>query len=319
MMVEELIKSGIANLLNIELDSKLAESLSFFIYDSIKIIIFLFIMIAIMGYLRTYISQKKIKSLLSKRLGISNFFASMFGALTPFCSCSSIPFYMGFIRAGVPLGVALSFLITSPLVNEYVAVIMLATFGWKITLAYIIAGILIGVVAGLVIGKLGMEKYIEKDFQPENNNNKEKIYKNQKERMGFGINESISIIKKLWIWVLVGVGIGALIHGFIPENFIQSVISKGGIFSVPIAVILGVPLYANCAAIIPIALVLFEKGFPLGTALAFMMATAALSLPEAIILRKVMRLKLILIFFSVVAIGIVLLGYTFNFLTQVLI
>lgn len=319
MMVEELIKSGIANLLNIELDSKLAESLSFFIYDSIKIIIFLFIMIAIMGYLRTYISQKKIKSLLSKRLGISNFFASMFGALTPFCSCSSIPFYMGFIRAGVPLGVALSFLITSPLVNEYVAVIMLATFGWKITLAYIIAGILIGVVAGLVIGKLGMEKYIEKDFQPENNNNKEKIYKNQKERMGFGIDESISIIKKLWIWVLVGVGIGALIHGFIPENFIQSVISKGGIFSVPIAVILGVPLYANCAAIIPIALVLFEKGFPLGTALAFMMATAALSLPEAIILRKVMRLKLILIFFSVVAIGIVLLGYTFNFLTQVLI
>lgn len=318
-MVEELIKSGIANLLNIELESKLAESLTFFIYDSIKIIILLFIMIAIIGYLRTYISQKKMKSLLSKRLGISNFFASMFGALTPFCSCSSIPFYMGFIKAGVPLGVAFSFLITSPLVNEYVAVIMLATFGWKITLAYIIAGILIGVIAGLVIGRLGMEKYIEKDFHPANNKDKEKVYKTQKEKIKFGIDESITIIKKLWLWVLVGVGIGALIHGFVPENFVQTVIEKGGIFSVPIAVILGVPLYANCAAIIPIALVLFEKGFPLGTALAFMMATAALSLPEAIILRKVMKLKLIVVFFGIVTIGIVLLGYAFNFLTQFLI
>lgn len=318
-MIEEALNKGISGLLNIPLESRLSESLTFFIYDSVKIIILLFFMIAAIGYLRTYFSQKKMKELLSKRLGISNLFASIFGALTPFCSCSSIPFFMGFIRSGVPLGVTFSFLITSPLVNEYVAVIMLATFGWKIALAYIIAGILIGVIAGLIIGKLGMEKYIEKDFKPENNKDEEEINKTQKDRIRFGTDESITIIKKLWLWIIVGVGIGALIHGYVPENFIQSIISKGGIFSVPIATILGVPLYANCAAIIPIALVLFEKGFPLGTALAFMMATAALSIPEAIILRRVMKLKLIAAFFGIVTLSIILLGYTFNFLAKFLI
>ena len=317
-MIEELINKTIANILNIPLDSKIAESLTFFIYDSIKIMLLLFIMIALIGYLRSYIPQKKIKELLSKsKLGIGNLFASMFGALTPFCSCSSIPFFMGFIRAGVPLGITFSFLITSPLVNEYVAVIMLATFGWKIALAYIISGILIGVISGLILGKLRLEKHIEKEFK-NNNNTQEKEFQNQKERIIFGLNEAKDITKKMWLWILVGVGIGALIHGFIPETFIRNVIGKGGLLSVPIATIIGIPLYANCAAIIPVALVLFEKGFPLGTALSFMMATAALSLPEAVILRKVMKLKLIIVFFSIVAVGIVAIGYFFNFLAPLL-
>jgi uncharacterized membrane protein YraQ (UPF0718 family) len=320
-LIEQLINSGIVSLLSISKESKLAESLTFFIYDTIKILFLLLIMISLIGYLRTYVSQKKIKEMLSgKKLGIGNIFASIFGAITPFCSCSSIPFFMGFTKAGIPLGVSLSFLITSPLVNEYLAVIMLATLGWKITVAYIIAGILIGVVSGIIIGKMNLENEIEKEFQSiKNNNIKEKIYSNQRERLKFGINEAISITKSIWLWVLAGVGIGAILHGYVPQEFLRSLINKGGMLSVPIATLIGVPLYANCAAIVPIAVVLLEKGVPLGTALSFMMAIAALSLPEAIILRRVMKLKLIAVFFGIVTIGIIILGYLFNFLQPFLI
>ena len=308
-MIEEIIYNQLNNVFS----EKVSESLSFFIYDTVKIMILLFLMIMAIGYLRTYVSQKKIKELLSKKGGLSNLFASLFGALTPFCSCSSIPFFMGFIRAGVPLGVTFSFLITSPLVNEYVAVIMLATFGWKIALLYVISGILIGVVAGSVIGKMKLNGEIEKEFHAQNNL-KEVEYTSQKQRLRFGYTESIDILKKMWLWIIVGVGLGALIHGFVPEQFVQDILARGGFLAVPIATIIGVPLYANCAAIIPVALVLFEKGFPLGTALSFMMATAALSLPEAIILRKVIKLKLIAIFFGIVTLSIIFIGYMFNFI-----
>lgn len=320
-MIEELINTWIANLLKVSADSKLAESLTFFVYDSIKIILLMFVMIAIIGYLRSYVSERKIKSMLSgRKLGVGNFFASLFGAITPFCSCSSIPFFMSFNKAGIPLGVSFSFLITSPLVNEYVAVLMFATFGWKIAAAYVAAGILIGIAAGMVIGNMNMENEIEKEFKSINNNaGKEKTYKSQKERMLFGLNEAKNITKSMWSWVLLGVGVGAVLHGFVPTELVHSIITKGGALSVPIAALIGVPLYANCAAIVPIALVLFQKGIPLGTALAFMMATAALSLPEALILRRVMKLKLILVFFGVVTAGIILLGYMFNFLQGFLI
>ena len=319
-MIEKFVNTILSTILNLPKESKLVETLTFFIYDSIKILLLLFLMILIIGYLRTYLSQKKLRSFLSSKPGVANFFASLFGAVTPFCSCSSIPFFMSFIKAGVPLGVAFSFLITSPLVNEYVAVLLFATFGWKVAVSYVIAGMLIGITAGLVLGKMKLEKHIEKEFRAINNPKlTETKFKSQKQRFLFGLTEAKNITKNIWGWILVGVAIGAVLHGYIPEELLHSYISKVGIFGVPIAVLIGVPLYANCAGIVPIALVLFQKGIPLGTALAFMMATAALSLPEAVILRRIMKLKLIAIFYGVVTIGIIILGYSFNFLQRFLI
>ncbi len=298
--------------------SKIGQSLNFFIYDSIKILLLLFILISIIGFLRTYLPQHKIKKWLSgKRKGLGNIFASLFGAITPFCSCSSIPIFLGFLEAGIPLGVTFSFLITSPLINEYLVILMLGFFGWKITALYVISGILIGVISGLILGKMKLEKHLVKDLIAKKSQLNDVVkYKNIKKRIMFGVNEAKSITKKIWLWVLVGVGIGALIHNYIPSEVIQRIISKGGIFTVPIATLLGVPMYGSCAAIVPIAVVLFKKGIPLGTALAFMMATAALSLPEAIILRRAMKLKLIIIFFSIVTLAIIFTGYLFNLLQQ---
>lgn len=310
-MIEDGIQWFFRN--TIVINESWVEPLSFFIYDSIKIIFLLFIMIFLIGILRSYLPEQKIKLWLSKKkLGLGNFMASCFGAITPFCSCSSIPLFLSFVRAGVPLGITFSFLITSPLVNEYLVVLMIGFFGWKITVAYIIFGILIGVVTGLILGKMKLEKYLIKDVAQANKKCcgcSVKINKYQ-----YGYNEAKSITKKTWLWIVAGVGLGALIHNMVPEAVVHSIIGKGGLWTVPIAVIIGVPIYANCAAIIPVALVLFEKGVPLGTALSFMMATAALSLPEAIILKRVMKTKLILIFFGIVTIGIIIIGYLFNFL-----
>ena len=293
--------------------SKLGSGINFFIYDSVKIILLLFVVIAAIGFLRSFISQQKIKSWISGARGWGNFFASLFGAITPFCSCSSIPIFISFLKAGVPLGITFSFLITSPLVNEYLVVLMLGFFGWKITLAYVISGMAIGIISGVVLGKMKLEKYIEKDIVTENVEEMSEIkHKGIRQRVLFGIKESNSIVRKLWVWVLIGVGLGALIHNYVPQEAVQAIISKTGIFSVPIAAIIGVPMYGSCAAIVPIAVVLFQKGFPLGTALAFMMAVAALSLPEAIMLRRAMKLKLIVIFFGVTTLAIVITGYLFN-------
>ncbi|MGM5483402.1 MAG: permease [Nanobdellota archaeon] len=306
----------------IGLDStiKWVESLNFFIYDSIKIILLLFFMIFIIGFLRTYLPQNKVKKWISgKKYGSGNLVASLFGSITPFCSCSSIPLFVGFLEAGIPLGVNFSFLITSPLVNEYLVVLMLGFFGWKITLAYVISGILIGTISGLILGKMKLEKYLVKDFISTNNGVKKEIkYDRIKKRLYFGLNEAISIIKKLWVLILIGVGVGAIIHNYVPAEMIQSIISKSSFFAVPIAVILGVPMYGSCAAIVPIAVVLFEKGVPIGTALAFMMAIAALSFPEAVILRRAMKLKLIAIFFGAVTLAIILTGYIYNLLQSAL-
>jgi len=300
--------------------SKITQSLNFFIYDSVKILFLLFVMISIIGFLRTYIPQNKVKEWLSgKKRGAGNLLASLFGAITPFCSCSSIPIFLGFLEAGIPLGVTFSFLITSPLINEYLVVIMLGLFGWKITLLYVISGILIGTISGMILGRMKLEKHLVKDLTSTNSHMKEEIFKGIKSRVLFGINEASSIVKKIWLWLLVGVGVGALIHNYVPQEAIQSIISKAGFFSVPIAAVLGVPMYGSCAAIVPIAVVLFQKGVPLGTALAFMMATAALSLPEAIILRRAMNLKLLGIFFGVVTLAIIITGYLFNLLQVLLV
>ncbi len=317
-MLQVIVDWLVYNVFGLDAASRLGQSLNFFIYDSIKIMFLLFILIAVIGLLRTYIPQSKVKKWLSgRRFGLGNLFASLFGAITPFCSCSSIPIFLGFMEAGVPLGVSFSFLITSPLVNEYLVVLMLAFFGWKITLCYVAAGILIGVVSGLILGRMGLEKHLVKDLISKKL--KDIKYNSLKKRALFGFHEATTIVKKLWLWVLIGVALGAVIHNFIPEELIQSIISKGGILTVPIATILGVPMYGSCAAIVPIAVVLFNKGIPLGTVLAFMMATAALSLPEAVILRRAMKLKLILIFFGIVALGIVVIGYLFNMLQAVIV
>ncbi len=301
------------SLLSLESGTQLSEALDFFIYDSVKILALLFAMIFVMAFLRTYISRKRITSALSgKRFGLGNIAASGFGAITPFCSCSSIPIFMGFLEAGVPLGVSLSFLITSPLVNEYVAVLMLGFFGPEVAIAYVIVGMLAGIIGGLVLGGMGLDKYVEKDIV--DTKSKEKKYKHLKERAGFSFKEAKTILTKLWLWIFVGVGLGAVIHGYVPDELIDSVVDSAGIFAVPVAVLIGIPIYANCSAVVPIAAALFQKGAPLGTALAFMMATAALSLPEAIILRRAMKLKLLALFFGTVALGIIIIGYLFNLL-----
>lgn len=299
----------------------LGDAVSFFIYDSIKIIILLFVMIFAVGFLRTYLPEHKIKAWLTgRRTGLGNILASLFGALTPFCSCSSIPLFLGFIRSGVPLGISFSFLITSPLVNEYLVVLMLGFFGWKITGAYVLSGILIGVFSGIILGKMNLESQIVKDIQLNGKCSCKQLEKySLMDRFFAGFREAASIVRKLWLWILVGVGLSAIIHGYVPQEAIQSFLSTTGVLAVPVATLIGIPLYANCVAVVPIAVVIFEKGIPLGTALAFMMATAALSLPEAILLKRVISLKLILLFFGIVAAGIIFTGYLLNFLQAFLI
>jgi len=299
--------------------AKWAQVINFFIYDSVKILLLLFVLIALIGFLRSYLPAEKIKQWLSGKKVLPNFLAAIFGAVTPFCSCSSIPIFISFLETGVSLGVTFSFLITSPLVNEYLVVLMLGFFGFKITFLYVLSGIIIGVACGIVLGRMKLEKYLVKDlFSQDIQDCPEEILKGFKSRVLFGIREANSIIQKLWFWVLIGVGLGAFIHNFVPQELIQTLMSKTGFFSVPIATIIGVPMYGSCAAIVPIAVALFQKGFPLGTALAFMMAVAALSLPEAIMLRRAMHLKLIFIFFTVTSLAIMFTGYLFNFLQGVL-
>lgn len=316
-MLERLLDWILYSIIGLDPSLKWVESLTFFVYDSIKIMLLLFVMISIIGFLRTYIPQDKIKEWISsRRYWSGNVLASVFGVVTPFCSCSSIPIFLSFLEAGIPLGATLSFLITSPLVNEYLIVLMLGFFGWKITLAYITSGVFIGVVSGIILGKLNLEKHLVKDLSS-SQTGITKSGSKISERVGFGLNESFSILKKLWLWILIGVGVGALIHNYVPSQLIQSVVTKGGLFSVPLAVFLGVPMYGSCAAILPVAFALFEKGMPLGTTLAFVMAISALSFPEAVILRRAMKLKLIGIFFGVVAIAIILTGYVFNLLQNI--
>lgn len=285
--------------------------ISFFVLDSLKILVLLFVMVFVLGVLRSFISQRRLRKLARGRYGSGNVVASLFGVVTPFCSCSSIPIFWSFIRSGVPLGTSLSFLITSPLVNEYVVILMLASFGFKVTLAYIISGVVIGVLAGMFLGSRKLEKHIVADMRTVL---KEEKFSSFKGRVRFGFREAIEVTRKLWLWILAGVGLGAVIHNTVPEAFFTGVVSSGSWWTVPVAILLGVPLYGSAAALVPVAQELFAKGIPLGTTLAFVMSIAGLSLPEAIILRRAMKLKLIGIFFGVVALGILLTGWLFNWL-----
>lgn len=300
--------------------TRLGAAVNFFVYDSIKILVLLFGMIFVIGVLRTFLPQEKVKAWMETK-GIGGYcVAAFFGAVTPFCSCSSIPLFLSFVKAGIPLGACFAFIVTSPLINEYLVVLLLGFFGWKITVVYVLSGFVVGIASGMVLDKLKMEKYLVKDMvSQESSSEHAAMTGNMKVRFAFGFAEAIDIVKKIWLWVLIGVGIGAAIHNYVPQEAIQALISKTGIFSVPIATVMGVPMYGSCAAIVPIAVVLFQKGIPLGTSLAFMMAVAALSLPEAIMLRRAMKLRLILIFFGITTVAIILIGYFLNYLQNILI
>lgn len=290
-------------------------ALQFFVYDLIKIYLLILLIVSVISFIRSYLPPHRIKKVLSRqKFASGNILAALLGAVTPFCSCSSIPLFIGFLEAEIPLGIAFSFLITSPLVNEVAFVLMGGTFGWKVACLYAVSGIVLGVLGGLFIGRFKLSKEILIKFD---GNGKEakvsaKLPESFEERVRFSFSKAISIFRRLWLIIAIGVGLGALIHGYVPAEFFQRYLGSGSLWAVPLAVAAGVPMYSNSATIVPVVFALTTKGVAVGTALAFMMAVAGLSLPEAVMLKKVMSVKLLGIFFGSVAVGIVMIGYLFN-------
>ena len=311
-MFEAIADIVVYGLLRMAPGTPLADSLNFFIYDILKISAMMFLVISFIAFLRSYLSPARIKQLLSqKSFGIGYLAAALFGAVSPFCSCSSIPLFIGFIESGIPLGVAFAFLITSPLVNEVLFVLMLGTFGLKTALLYAGFGVLLGVIGGVVLERLGLEKdLIGFDSKPL----ELALPKTILEKIKYALTEARETFYWIFPYLLAGVAIGAAIHGFIPTDWIVRHINSRSVLAIPIAVVLGVPMYAGCSTLVPIVFAFTQKGIAIGTAMAFMMAVSGLSLPEAILLKRVMRLRLLLVFFGVVAIGIVGVGYLFNLL-----
>ncbi len=310
------------NLLDLDKDLHLAKALNFFIYDSLKILILLFLMIFFMGIINSYFPVDKVRNYLSrhKLYGLEYLMASLFGVVTPFCSCSSVPLFIGFVKGGIKLGVTFAFLITSPLVNEVAIGLFLGLFGLKITLIYIISGILLGTISGLILQKLQLEHLLTPWVKDVLQNASKETEEFQAEALSFKEKipaiwaETRKIIKGVVPYVLIGIAIGALMHGYIPQDFFEKYMAKDNLFAVPLTTILAIPMYSNATGILPIVQVLVAKGIPLGTAISFMMGVVALSFPEAMLLKKVMSFKLIGIFFSVVAVCIIISGYLFNLL-----
>ncbi len=304
-------------LLGIEQGMQLGNAVQFFIYDTSKIFVLLIIITHLMSILQYYFPVEKLRDFLvkNKLYGIDYFFASVFGSITPFCSCSSIPLFIGFLEARIPLGVTFAFMITSPLINEVALALMIGSFGWQVMVVYVIAGIAIGMVGGFVLGKLNMEKYVE-DFVWKVHAQKKANGELKKEPLKKVFpqlsKEAFGIIKKIGWYVVFGVAVGAMIHGFVPDEFFGKFLESAGVWGVPLSVILAVPMYANASGAIPVIEALVAKGVPIGTALAFMMAIVGLSLPEAMILKKVLKWQLLAIFFGVVTVGIIFIGYLLN-------
>ena len=308
------------NLLKLNKEQHIAEALNFFIYDTIKILILLFVVIFFMGIVNSYFPIDKVKNYLSrnKLFGLEYLMASLFGVVTPFCSCSSVPLFIGFVRGGIPLGVTFAFLITSPLVNEVAIGLFMGLFGVKTAIIYVISGVLLGTISGVILQKLKLESYLTpwvKDVLAHAQRDQDVFQAEKqtfKQRLPIIWAEVLKIIKGIIPYVLVGIAIGGLMHGYIPEGFFEKYMDKDNLFAVPIATILAVPMYSNASGILPVVQVLVAKGIPLGTAIAFMMGVVGLSLPEAMLLKKVMTLKLIAIFFGVVTLCIIISGYVFN-------
>lgn len=319
-MIQQFADWLVYDLFGLNAATPLGSSLNFFFYDSIKIIILLFFISAIMGIVNAYFPIERLRDYLTSRrlYGLQYLFASLFGAITPFCSCSSIPLFIGFVKGGIPLGVTFAFLITSPLVNEVAVAMFLGTFGLRITLVYVVSGILLGMIGGFVLGRLKLEPYLS-DWVKQIQQNASADFNTWEheqtpfvKRLPSILREAWGIVKGVLLYIVIGIGIGAAMHGYVPEGFFEHYMSRDNVWAVPLSVVLAVPMYANAAGIVPIIEVFVAKGIPIGTALAFMMAVVGLSLPEATLLKKVMTWRLIGIFFGIITLFIILSGYLFN-------
>ncbi|MGN6368213.1 MAG: permease [Phycisphaerae bacterium] len=299
-------------------ESHLGSAVEFFVFEVPKVMMLLTVVVFGVGMVRSFFTPERTRAILAgKRELVGNVLAACLGVVTPFCSCSAVPLFIGFVAAGVPLGVTFSFLVAAPMINEVALGLLLSLFGWKVAGIYLLTGLTVAIISGWVIGRLRMEKHVE-----------EWVYRTQVgsvtttddqpvtwgDRVGYGWNAVKDILRRVWLYVMIGIAVGAGIHGYVPENFMASLMGKGAWWSVPLAVLLGVPMYSNAAGIIPVVEALLGKGAALGTVLAFMMSVIGLSLPEAVILRKVLKMRLIAVFFGDVATGILLVGYLFNLL-----
>ena len=307
----------IDNMLGMTKGEKLTEALRFFVFEFPKVMMLLVLIIFFVGIIRSYFTAERTrKSLEGKSTFMGNIMASVLGIFTPFCSCSAIPLFLGFVESGVPLGVTFSFLIAAPMINEVAVILLYGMFGWKVAAIYISTGLAIAIFAGWIIGKLKLEKWVEEWVYAtklgENDSEEEQI--GFSKRISMGYDAVKEIVGKVWMYVALGILVGAGAHGYVPEEFMASLMGKSAWYSVPLSVLIGIPLYSNAAGIVPIVSVLIEKGASLGTALAFMMSVIALSLPEIIILRKVLKMKLILTFVTIVGSGIMIVGFLFNYL-----
>ncbi len=302
-------------LFSLPTDSRLGETVNFFIYDVFKILFLIFTVVTVIAFIRSFFDPIRFKEKMSGlKWGSGNITAAVFGAVTPFCSCSSIPLFIGFLEARIPAGIAFSFLITSPLVNEVAFVIMGGLFGWRLAFLYALSGIALGVIGGLIIGSLKMEKEIILE-DSEGKKLESAMPKTMKGKIRFSFKFGWWTFRRLFFYVLGGVAIGAVVHGYVPQEFFVNTIGRYEALSVPIAAIVGIPIYAGCSTIVPLIFSITASGVPLGTSLAFMMAIAGLSLPEGVMLKRVLSLKLLGTFFGLVAIGIIIIGYLFNLIS----
>jgi uncharacterized membrane protein YraQ (UPF0718 family) len=310
--LSDLIGSGLSAL-GLDMSSRLWGSVQFFLFDTIKILILLSVLIFIISYIQSYFPPERTKRILGRFKGIvANSLAALLGTVTPFCSCSSIPLFIGFSSAGLPVGVTFSFLISSPLVDLGSLVLLMSIFGAKVAVAYVVVGLILAVIGGTLIQKLGMEKYVESFIRSANGVDLASPDLTRRDRLEYAWEQVQATVKKVFWYVLLGVGIGALIHNWIPENIIQTVIGSKNPFSVILATLVGVPMYADIFGTIPIAEALFTKGVGLGTILSFMMGVTALSAPSIILLRKAVKPKLLAVFVGIVTVGIIIIGYLFN-------
>lgn len=321
-MIQNFADWLVFSIIGLDNETAFGSAVNFFVYDSIKILLLLFLISALMGIVNAYFPVERLRNYLSSHrlYGLQYLLASLFGAITPFCSCSSIPLFIGFVKGGIPLGVTLSFLITSPLVNEVAVAMFLGSFGIKATLVYVISGILLGCVGGFVLGRMHLEPYLSDWVKQVQLQSEKQTAEWEQERTSFVqrlpivIRDSWRIVRGVLLYIFIGIGIGAFMHGFVPEGFFEQYMSRDNWYAVPLSVMLAVPMYANAAGIVPVIEVFVAKGIPLGTAIAFMMVVVGLSLPEATLLKKVMTWRLIAVFFITVMLFIILSGYLFNFL-----
>jgi len=295
-------------------DSRLGESLAFFLYDVPKILLLLSGIVFLISIVRTFFSPERTRALLGgKREGVGNIFAAMLGIVTPFCSCSAVPLFIGFVESGIPLGVTFSFLIAAPTINEVAIILLFGTFGLKVAGLYVASGLVLAIIAGFIIGRLHMEKHVAdfvwKIHRTVNVDEEKLTWSDRVERAWGSVKE---IVGKVWLYVVIGIAVGAGIHGYVPEDALASILDEKAWWSVPAAVLIGIPLYSNAAGMVPIVGTLIEKGAPVGTALAFMMSVIGLSLPEAVILKRVLKMPLLVAFFAVIAVAIIFTGYLFN-------